>query len=66
MLDAAHGKSRRSVRIAQRDNAHLREIHVASIEVASGIARRAPIVTARTDDAQGSRRAVAVARSRRE
>ena len=64
MLDAAHGQSRRPVRIAQGDNAHIGEIHVASIEIASGIARRTPIVTARTDDAQGSRRAVAVARSR--
>ena len=64
MLDAAHGEAVGPVGSVQRPHVARAEEQVARIVVAGVVGRRAPDIALRADVRQGSRRVVAVARSR--
>ncbi len=64
MLDAAHGEAVRTIIVPDRAYSRIEQSQVARIGTAC-LRRRRPIVAMRTDIRQGSRRVVAVARSRR-
>ena len=64
MLDAAHGKSRCPIGVVQRVHVAGVEVQIARVSVAGSIGRRRVDVAVRADIRQGSRRIVAVARSR--
>ncbi len=63
MLDAAHGEAVGTTRIVQRVDVRRREVQVARVGIAGTVGRRSPVITVRADVRQGSRLAVAVARS---
>ena len=65
MLDAAHGEGRGPIGVVQRVHVARVEVQVTRVAVACGIGRRGVDVAVRADIRQGSRRIVAVARSRR-
>ena len=65
MLDAAHGEGRGPIGVVQRVDVRRVEVQVTRVVIARGVRRRGVDVAVRADIRQGSRRIVAVARSRR-
>ena len=65
MLDAAHGERIGALAVVQRLHRPGVEPQVSCLLIAGKERRRSPVPTVRADIAQGSRRRVAVARSRR-
>ena len=64
MLDAAHGKAVGSFIVVQRVHVRRVVVQVARIGIACSVGRRGPGPAAPADTRQGSRRTLAVARSR--
>ena len=66
MLDAAHGKSKGAGPGVRPDGVDFVAVepHVARAEVVGSVRRRGKVEAARADFSQGSRRTIAVARSR--
>ncbi len=64
MLDAAHGEAVGPIRVVQGVHGARIEVQVACVRIARGVGRRRPVIAVRADVRQGSRRGVAVARSR--
>ena len=65
-LDAAHGVAARTIRIVQRTVLGFGDAKAGPVVVAVGIGGRSPVPRPDAGIPQGSRRTVAVARSRRE
>ena len=65
MLDAAHGEAVGTVEVAHGVDVFLSEAEATDTGTAGSVRRRGPEPTSRADGIQGSRRIVAVARSRR-
>ena len=64
MLDAAHGEGVGAIVVVQRVHGARIEVQVARVAIVCAVGRRRQIVAVRADIRQGSRRNVAVARSR--
>ena len=64
MLDAAHGEGVGPIAVVQRVHEARVEPQTARAVIAGSVGRRRPVIAVRADVRQGSRRSVAVARSR--